>query len=207
MHCPVCAATLTQQNSSNHLFSCPNGHGTLVTGKFLHNIEEESREDKSVVTSHTNTSHELACPHCSNTMHKVDYNHTGVIIDACVSCHYRWLDAGEINKIKQFKPTTDARDLLFIAGVDERIHQAKKPKVTDPNPRLPLQGSYRAGAEVVSLLVGGHKVRHGAILGQGAYGVYRGLTHSRLSRILTLVTFLVLGAMFVIVFWFIKEAF
>lgn len=199
MLCPICNTKLADQH--NGLFMCPDGHGTLVTGKYLSDIEESPQLDETKSTNAVDSKHQIVCPHCSTAMHKVDYNSTDIIIDACTNCHYRWLDSGEVTKIKNHKPDIAAQDLLFIADVDEQIRQADKREIKEANPRLPLQGSYRAGAEVVTGISGDHRVRLGAIAGQGLYGIVKGLTHSKTSRILTIVTLLIFGLLFLLIFW------
>lgn len=162
---------------------CSNGHGTLVTGKYLSDIEDSPAFAEPKSTSSADTKHEIACPHCRATMHRVDYNSMDIIIDACTNCHYRWLDSSEVTKIKNYKPDITAQDLLFIADVDEQIRQAHKREIKEANPRLPLQGSYRAGSEVVTGISGDQRVRLGAIVGQGLSGIVKGLVHSKTSRI------------------------
>lgn len=180
---------------------CPDGHGTLVTGKYLSDIEKSPHLDETKNTSSADSAHQIVCPHCSTEMQKVDYNSTDIIIDACTNCHYRWLDSGEVTKIKNHKPNIAAQDLLSIAYVDERIRQADKREIKEANPRLSPQGSYRAGAEVITGIRGDHRARLGAITGQGLYGLVKGLTHSKTSRILTIATLLIFGSLFLLIFW------
>lgn len=203
MLCPICSSQLTEHQG---LFRCPANHGTLVTGKYLSDIEEKPHAEAHSSPS-VDTKHAIQCPHCSKEMHKVDYNSTDIIIDACTNCHYRWLDTGEIRKIKDFKPDIKAKDLLFIFSVDEQIRKASKRDIKEANPRLPLQGSYRAGAEVVAGISGDHRTRLGAIFGQGFYGIYRGLTHSKTSRWLTIITLLIFGLLFYFIFLDAKSTF
>lgn len=187
MLCPICSKQLVEHQS---LFRCADNHGTLVTGKYLSDIEDKPVPEPSGQVL-ADTKHEIHCPHCAAMMHKVDYNGTSIMIDACTKCHYRWLDAGEIAKIKNHDPKINPQDLLYIADVDEQMRQSQGREVKEANPRLPLQGSWRGGSEVV----GGNRanVRYGAIAGQGLFGIYKGLTHSKTSRILTLVAMIIFG--------------
>lgn len=129
MHCPICKQALAQTDAA---LVCPAHHGALVTGKFLHDIEEAQIADKlpSDQTTPT-TKHTIACPHCSHQMHKVDYNHTGIIIDVCTNCHYRWLDRGEADKIKNFKPTFSPQNLQQLEELDRKINMPVDPASTD----------------------------------------------------------------------------
>jgi len=193
MLCPICTSQLTEHQG---IFRCNNNHGTLVTGRYLSDIEEKPYTEPTNSKA-TDTKQAIKCPHCSITMQKVDYNSTDIFIDACTNCHYRWLDAGEISKIKNFKPDTNAKDLLFIADIDRQIKEDGSREVKEANPRLPLQGSWRAGSEVVGGLSGKRsEVRYSAILGQGLYGIYKGLTHSKTSRYLTIITLVIFGILF-----------
>ncbi|MBI1857202.1 zf-TFIIB domain-containing protein [Candidatus Saccharibacteria bacterium] len=191
MLCPICSGKLTEQQKG--LFMCPDGHGTLVTGKYLSDIETESvpHEQQNKTLSHAKSV--ITCPHCSVAMQKVDYNSRGIIIDSCTNCHYRWLDSGEITKIKNFKSNIDIQDLLYVADVDMRIKQANQKETNEANPRLPLEGTYRAGAGVITEISGDSRVSLGAIVGQGLYGVVKGLTSSKTARMLTLTTLLIFG--------------
>jgi Zn-finger nucleic acid-binding protein len=203
MHCPLCYKKLL--NKHRGLSACPDGHGTLATGKYLSDIEEspEVNEIKSSIA--VDSAHQIICPHCSSEMHKVDYNNTNIIIDSCINCHFRWLDSGEITKIKNFKPrfnpSIKAEDLLLFVDLDDKIRQANKREIKEANPRLPLQGSYRAGAEVVAGISGDHRVRLAAITGQGLYGIVKGLVYSKTSRIITILTLLIIALAFLIIFW------
>ena len=62
---------------------CPDGHGTLVTGKYLSDIEISPYLDETKNTRSVDSKHQVVCPYCSVKMHKVDYNSTDIIIDAC----------------------------------------------------------------------------------------------------------------------------
>lgn len=204
MLCPKCSQPLSKQK--NGMLLCPLGHGRLMSGKHLKDIKDVPSAPSHTPTANTNKT--ISCPHCSSDMHKVNYNNTDVIIDACASCHYRWLDAGEVEKIQTHKPEIPAEDLMFIVGVDEQIRESSQVDTKDPNPRLPLQGSYRAGSEVVGAVSGNSgKVRLAAIFGQGLFGFLKGMTHSRTSRILTLITVVALGLTFYLVFLASQEAF
>jgi Zn-finger nucleic acid-binding protein len=199
MLCPICSKYLARQNKE--LFVCPGGHGTLVTGKYLSDIETTPEVNDYKYNVAVNSKHQITCPHCTAEMHKVDYNNADIVIDSCTNCQYRWLDSGEITKIKNFKTIIQAKNLLFIADIDEQMRQAHRGEIKEANPRLPLQGTYRGGAEVVSLIRGGPRVRLAGITGQGLYGIIKGLTHSKTSRILTIVTLLIFGLLFLLIFW------
>lgn len=198
MLCPLCNKKLTEQQ--NDLFICPRGHGTLVTGKYLSDIEAKPVPAEHAPKVSANVPQIINCPHCSTAMQKVDYNGMAIIIDACTNCHYRWLDSGEVTKIKHYKPKINALDLLFISDMDEQIKQASQREVKEANPRLPVQGFYRAGAEVATSITGDNRVRLGAIVGQGLYGIIKGLMHSKFSRILTLATLAIFGLFFYLIF-------
>lgn len=197
--CPVCTKPLIQHDDGQLI--CPDGHGVLVTGKYLSEIDRTPAAHASDETAMPDTVHELKCPHCTATMHKVDFRSMGIIIDSCARCHYRWLDAGEAHKIRSFKPAWQAKDLLFILSVDERLRTLDKHEAKDPNPRLPLQASYRGSAEVLSIFSSqGYRVRLAAVIGQGLFGIYKGLVQSKTSRYLVIATIVIFGLLFWYVF-------
>lgn len=197
--CPICSSELT--DSPGDLFTCPKGHGTLVTGRYLSDIETSAQFHEHADEPTLDTKHQITCPRCSKEMHKVDYNHTKIMIDSYANCHYRWLDAGEITKIRNFKPNISTKDLFTVLDLDMKIHQAQKREHESANPRLPLQGSYRGGAEIATGVSGDHRVRMGAIAGQGLYGIIKGLIHSKTTRILTITTILLLGLTVLLIPW------
>jgi Zn-finger nucleic acid-binding protein len=194
MFCPLCNEKLQQKEG---LFICPNGHGTLVTGKYLTDIEDAQPIKEPAKAA--DTKHTLHCPHCTTAMQKVDYNSTHIIIDSCTNCHYRWLDGGEITKIRNFKPDITGKDLLYIVGVDEKIRKNSKREIKEANPRIPLQRWYRGGAEFVAVTSRNPSIRLGAIIGQGLYGLIKGLINSRTSRILTITTVVIFAFLFFLV--------
>lgn len=93
--CPVCSKKMNMTDSWQ---TCPDGHGLLVNAKVLADIHSgKLKVDTSKITpmKHDN----LTCPKCHLPMEQVDYNGSGVIIDTCTKCAFRWLDASEISKI------------------------------------------------------------------------------------------------------------
>jgi ribosomal protein L37AE/L43A len=178
MRCPLCNQQLAKRSG---VFVCPKGHGTLVTGRYLSDIEQAANWPENADKVSSDTKQALTCPHCSHTMYKVNYNGTGIIIDACAHCHYR----------------------LFVAELDHQMRKEAGRKVGEANPRLPLQGSYRFGAEAL----GDSRARLGAIAGQGLYGIVRGLKESKASRIITLTVLVIFAVLFYLIFIDAKHAF
>lgn len=173
MRCPVCSEQLTLENE---VYSCLNKHGGLVSGKFLRDIEQvaEAIEDLPSSSEPPDMKKDIVCPHCSALMHKVNYNNTGVVIDSCSRCQFRWLDAGEVKKIKGFKPKFRSEDILFIEELDRKTNSAKKEEII--NPRIPLFNAIR----VVS--AGDSRRTQSALLGMGLYGVITGMIKSKFLR-------------------------
>jgi Zn-finger nucleic acid-binding protein len=192
MECPICKTPLSEQHG---ISLCTHGHGALVTGKYLADIK--TTEATPERTS-TNTVHLLSCPHCATTMQKVDYNSADIIIDACAKCQYRWLDAGEISKIKNHKPGFRANDLLFLLDVERMMNRYDGAK--DPNARLPIQGWWRG-------LAGTGRTRLAGIGGQALFGAIHGLLYSKTSMYLVLITLLIFGLLFFLVFTDTKNTF
>jgi Zn-finger nucleic acid-binding protein len=192
--CPICANMLHAE--SRELLDCPKGHGALITGGHLSNLREKPKPANAPKTSTViNTEHAIECPHCTHAMHKVNYNGTGIMIDACAHCHYRWLDAGEAHKIQHFKPSHSPEDLLFIAEIDRKIQAHPKRDPKEANPELPHRGWwYRLGNAALS-----PGRAPAGILGQGLYGIVHGLVHSKTSRYLVIATIIIFTVLFMFV--------
>lgn len=94
--CPTCQQTL--EETSNDVFECKNGHGILLHGSDLDELRAGKLRTKYQLHKALNTEGEISCPSCGNMMSKVDYAGSGIHIDACQSCIFRWIDAGEISK-------------------------------------------------------------------------------------------------------------
>ena len=160
----------------------------------LGNLESKSIKDKVEVGA-IQGSDVLYCPNCSNKMDKVDYNLTGIIIDSCTACPYRWLDAGEVAKIQDDRSISDVDDLLFLLKVNERLKELDvKNEVSEDerNPRLPLQGSYRSAAGLTGSMRG--------IAGAGIYGLIKGLLVSKFTRILLLVSIVIFILLYILIY-------
>jgi Zn-finger nucleic acid-binding protein len=171
MLCPTCHEALAGDKS----LTCHSKHGFLIPSTFLVDIEEALVSDSSTPTS--NTKHIIACPNCGKPMQKVDYNHTGVHIDACTNCHYRWLDAWEIHKIQNHKPQMKPEDLLFLTNFDEQV-KAQGKRVEDPmNPRIPWFNWQRI------IGTGNSKRTLGTLFGMSIGGMILGLLRSKFLRI------------------------
>lgn len=96
MCCPVCGEPMVMEK---HWFTCPQKHGRLIGGQGLLAVRQGSiapGTEQNTVVSRTN---HLTCPNCSKPMSPTNYQSTGVIIDSCTACAYRWCDAGELSKI------------------------------------------------------------------------------------------------------------
>lgn len=92
--CPVCQADMP--NVDSH-FSCPSGHGTLLTGSQLTKLKDRELQPAAQSSAITQKRGDIPCPACSKTMHPTPYNgRPELIIDSCTNCPYRWLDTPEI---------------------------------------------------------------------------------------------------------------
>lgn len=95
--CPVCHHNM---NEYRYWHECINGHGQLISGAKLTDTETKHEFLSKERTIHDKKQHQnLVCPACNNSMTAVDYASSNIIIDACTSCYYRWLDAGELKNI------------------------------------------------------------------------------------------------------------
>jgi len=133
MKCPVCTQSL--KPFVKDCFICPGEHGALIFNKHLRvkdkDLISKIDPDKTQLIS-AQRNHLISCPHCGSQMYKVDYNSTGIVIDSCLKCHYRWLDKGEFIKIKNHKPQFDPVDTAIIMSLDKQIGKAQQDKVLNP---------------------------------------------------------------------------
>lgn len=100
LECPVCSEIL--QNHDTY-YSCPDGHGLLVTGRTLVELRKGGSELK-IDQLHDKPPSErgdIACPSCGQMMHRVPYNgDKNTIIDSCSNCPYRWIDGADVAGIQ-----------------------------------------------------------------------------------------------------------
>jgi len=178
MNCPICSNNLKRDDS---VFICPSGHGTLAGGKFLGQIEKASLDDEAQ-TLQLNTEHKLNCPHCQQPMTKVNYNYTGIIIDSCTSCHYRWLDTGEAKKIKDYKPDTKPEHLLAILELEDKTKKLAQQDSSDNIPKDPLRSS-AAGGLVRGWASGDSRRTLSLLSGIAMWGLITGMIKSKFMRI------------------------
>lgn len=94
--CPVCASSLVAEK---HWYSCPKGHGDLIAGQQLLAVRDGNTVPDDEPTAAVERRTQLTCPNCSNQMVRTNYVSSGVMIDSCTTCAYRWCDAGELSKI------------------------------------------------------------------------------------------------------------
>lgn len=192
MKCPICRQELIQKSS---VLICPINHGALVSGKFLHDIEESTLNDAT--PSYRDNNKLLACPNCSHEMHKVNYTNKGIFIDSCPNCHYRWLDKGEISKINNFKPKLNPEDVLLL----DKLTQTKEPiKEEDVNPKIPGFNLIRSTAAIGTVLGNKAHNNYTALTTMGLYGIIVGLVKSKFLRIVIPLMFAIFGLVVYLIF-------
>lgn len=97
--CPVCGKNMTMTDNWQ---ACPMGHGVLINGLNLekvhnHELNLVSEPDKAQPHGPIN------CPNCKNVMAQVNYQNSGIMIDSCEHCPFRWLDSDDIEEITSGK--------------------------------------------------------------------------------------------------------
>lgn len=92
LKCPICQTTL--DNEGQYL-SCPNGHGTLLKGGELAELEKGDVTLNSSYPPRPVKHETLTCPSCGHRMEQTNYNGGPTVVDVCSNCPYRWLDATE----------------------------------------------------------------------------------------------------------------
>lgn len=95
LQCPICQKTMVLNTDWQ---TCPANHGILINGRYV--IEIRYKELAAPVELAKPVEHGvITCPNCHNQMQPVNYQQTGVIIDSCNKCPFRWLDSTEAAKI------------------------------------------------------------------------------------------------------------
>lgn len=189
--CPVCQSVLIQSDNSQH---CPKHHGHLMTAKSLasHKVLSFESLDETSKVGHG----ELSCPACDNELTQIDYNSTGVIIDSCTKCHHRWLDASEIEKIKEHEPKISGEDLLFIENLERESFQEEL---------LPDVGGLKYARHVYAasqfIPVTETKRSRNMIIASGIMAIIKMLFHSKFSRILVLIMLAIFAVLFAYVYF------
>lgn len=176
MNCPLCSKPIS---AYKNIFVCPDGHGELVTGGFISGLKDSATDQKISETPDAyDTSTRLICPNCSNPMEKVNYNNTGIMIDSCTTCPYRWLDSGEAQKIAQHQPDFSPEDLINITDFNAKLKELDVAPGTDNNPKLPFPNAVRIVA------AGDSRRTLGALSGMALFGTVSGMIKSRFLRYL-----------------------
>lgn len=92
MRCPTCQ---TKLEGSGGLHRCPKGHGVLLSGATLLKLKKPFAHQRALAEEELQKMPAHICPNCSNEMKPANYQQTGIVIDACIRCGYRWFDQGE----------------------------------------------------------------------------------------------------------------
>lgn len=95
LSCPICRKVMTVQENWQ---LCPEGHGVLLSGRDIIGLRHHQLEipaDPTKAVKHG----QLTCPNCHYQMQSVNYEDSGVEIDSCENCPFRWLDANEVGAL------------------------------------------------------------------------------------------------------------
>ncbi|MCW1907712.1 MAG: zf-TFIIB domain-containing protein [Candidatus Saccharibacteria bacterium] len=94
LKCPICHNQL--HNKFDYLL-CQTGDGVLLKGSALLRLHAgELFIPYTVLQREHKRPDMVICPACDSEMQHVTYNGSKIIIDACNTCGYRWLDAAEV---------------------------------------------------------------------------------------------------------------
>ncbi len=183
-HCPLCHKIL---NAKGILALCPDGHGALLKGRYIRGGHvEENTTDTAGAPS---TDHPLTCPACSHSMQKVNYNNTSIIIDSCTHCSYRWMDRGELTKINTFKGSIDPKGLLILQSIEERL---ASPDTIKEIKRYTSTEFFQMKIAADPLRLPFHlKDSTRVITSLGLWGIIQSVLHSKTTRILLVVIFVI----------------
>ena len=117
MQCPTCQLQLTQKAD---FFTCTSNCGMLISPKQLREHDSIDEQDAKL-SNGRDPNKPIRCPSCTSIMDQVNYNGTGIIIESCGTCHYKWLDSGELTKIQNYKPDMSPEDLFFLLDTDGKM--------------------------------------------------------------------------------------
>lgn len=90
LNCPICG--LQTKNTGDTKYSCPDGHGHLITAKEMRVLAKLPL--RAITVADNRTQHTIECPNCSQPMVKITYRRN--TIDSCINCPFRWLDTHEL---------------------------------------------------------------------------------------------------------------
>lgn len=128
MNCPVCGKKLVEQKEGYLI--CPAGHGALVDAKYLRSqkMKPLAEDEINQLELPAQRMSNIICPHCQHWMQKSNYNDSGIIIDACTNCEYRWLDTDEVKRVKKLKLHTNPNELLFVDEINQKLSKTSGQK-------------------------------------------------------------------------------
>jgi Zn-finger nucleic acid-binding protein len=189
MLCPYCNSNLIAEQG---IFICPNFHGTLMSGQLLGNINHINVDDSRSSSTNDSLNKKILCPNCHNEMEKVNYNDTGILIDSCPNCPYRWLDRGEISKIKLAKPKINPNDLIFLSDLQSTT------QAIAPNPNLYNTTLVNPWVEsfVEGVAAGNESKTLGLLGGLATYSLTKVMIKSKFFRVIDaifIIFFIILG--------------
>ena len=90
--CPICKCILKNTGSC---FTCPEGHGALVSGRYLRQVVQTPRHI-NVAANPKPDAATFMCPSCGTPMIPVAYEFSETTIHSCPNCPYRWVDAADV---------------------------------------------------------------------------------------------------------------
>lgn len=97
--CPICQKAMTLTDKWQ---ACPDGHGILINGRYLAQLHHQELS-VDPLPNNPMAHGPLTCPNCKHPMEGVDFEDSGVTIDTCTNCVFRWLDANEVAEISSGK--------------------------------------------------------------------------------------------------------
>jgi Zn-finger nucleic acid-binding protein len=124
--CPICKLHL--EPFVEDTYTCPDNHGVLIAEGHL--ADEDGQVTQQIEAREGSTlealpgrGHSISCPHCEALMDRVDYNFTGVIVDVCTRCKYRWVDQDQLAKLEALPMTLTATDAEFFSKLKKSKHK------------------------------------------------------------------------------------
>jgi len=97
LNCPICDKPM---GLVSNVHECPNGHGVLIAGRELLQLHA-GKFNLDMPAADPKQHGELICPFCKNKLVSSKYLQGKTVIDSCVHCSFRWLDANEVAEVMQ----------------------------------------------------------------------------------------------------------
>ncbi|MGV8119700.1 MAG: zf-TFIIB domain-containing protein [Candidatus Xenobiia bacterium LiM19] len=122
MNCPLCRIAMKEINISGvNIDECTQCHGLWFDNLELARLDETIEGDGETLErilsyprDNDRNRGDIVCPRCSVKMHRRSfYYKSDITIDDCYGCGGTWLDAGELDAVRNNFKGQDEREAIF----------------------------------------------------------------------------------------------